>query len=244
MKGFKLKYKTYGDRSVLIEWPSEIDENILKDVLLFKNKLLKHYIKLKVEVRHAYNSILITYDTAIGNAYDEFEIIKQVYQSQIEIKNIIFTLWKIPVCYDEGFALDLDEICTTKNSSKSEIIRLHSSVIYTVYFVGFLPGFLYLGGLDSFLKFPRKSIPRLHVKKGAVAIGGNQTGVYPISSPGGWNIIGNSPINFFNSEHERPCFAQSGDKIQFYPVDLKTYHDISRLVEAGVYQLESEVIDG
>lgn len=90
---------------------------------------------------------------------------------------------------------------------------------------------------------PRKSTPRLQVAKGAVAIGGNQTGIYPNESPGGWNIIGNSPLNFFDVSKEKPCFAKAGDRVQFYSVSLKTYNNIKTLVEAGVYQLESEEVN-
>ena len=112
-----------------------------------------------------------------------------------------------------------------------------------IYFIGFLPGFLYLGGLDERLFTPRKSTPRLRIEKGAVAIGGKQTGIYPQESPGGWNIIGNSPIQFFDNSKNTPCFAKAGDKLQFYSITLKEHHDIKVLVDAGVFQLESEEID-
>src|SRR5690606_22673794 len=152
-------------------------------------------------------------------------------------------LWKIPVSYDAVFGIDLEAICLEKRISKNELIKRHSQAIYTVYFIGFLPGFLYLGGLDEVLHIARKSTPRLKIEKGAVAIGGHQTGVYPTESPGGWNIIGNSPIEFFNPKSNPPCFAEAGDKISFYPISLKEYRDIKTLSEAGVYQLESEVMN-
>lgn len=227
-----------------MEWPPEINENILQDVLNFKSRIQNQFIKSKIQVRFAYHSLLITYDFTIENINDEVLILKSLYSSKNSIKKSSFTLWKIPVCYDAEFGLDLDEISNNKKHSKSKIIALHSSPIYTVFFIGFLPGFLYLGGLDERLHYPRKSTPRLQIKKGAVAIGGFQTGIYPNESPGGWNIIGNSPISFFDASNDVPCFAKAGDKIQFVPINLKEYHDISTLVEKGVYQLESEVIDG
>ena len=138
----------------------------------------------------------------------------------------------------------MDEISIKKNLSKQKIIALHAQAIYTVYFIGFLPGFLYLGGLDPALNFPRKQIPRLQIKKGAVGIGGVQTGVYPTQSPGGWNIIGNSPISFFNASNKIPCFAKAGDKIQFYTISLKKHKEITALVKAELFQLESEVLHG
>jgi len=240
---FKLKYKGFGDRSILIEWPSEIDESTLNDVLYFKNKIEKHNIKEIVDIKSAYNSILISYNYTIGNVYSEIMTLKTLYSERVSPNNCVYKQWRIPVCYDGGFALDLEDISVQSKLSKTEIIALHSTSLYTVYFIGFLPGFLYLGGLDERLYFPRKSSPRLNVKKGAVAIGGTQTGVYPNESPGGWNIIGNSPISFFNVSKKVPCFAKPGDKIQFYAVSKLEYDNIKALVDAGVFQIESEVID-
>jgi len=240
---FQLKYKPYGERSILVEWPSEINETILNDVLNFKNKLKNQFIESKIEIKSAYNSLLITYDYTIDNINGEILDLKSLYSNKKELQKTSIKLWKIPVCYDDEFALDLEGISSQKKLSKSNIIELQSSPIYTVYFIGFLPGFLYLGGLDEKLYVPRKSTPRLQVKKGAVAIGGNQTGIYPNESPGGWNIIGNSPIVFFNASKDMPCFAKPGDKIQFIQIGMKEYKDISTLIEAGVYQMESEVIN-
>lgn len=243
MDTFQLKYKPYGERSILVEWPSEINETILNDVLNFKNKLKNQYIELRIEIKSAYNSLLITYDDTIDNINDEILDIKSLYSNKKELQKSSIKLWKIPVCYEDEFALDLDDISKQKKFLKTDIVKLHSGAIYTVFFIGFLPGFLYLGGLDEKLCTPRKSTPRLQVKKGAVAIGGNQTGIYPNESPGGWNIIGNSPIVFFDASKDMPCFAKPGDKIQFIQIGMKEYEDISTLIEAGVYQMESEVIN-
>lgn len=244
MDAFQLTYKPYGERSILVEWPPEINENILQDVLNFKLNIQNNYIKSKIQVTSAYNSILITYNTTIDNINDEVLSLKSIYSSKKHTSKSTGMLWKIPVCYDDEFALDLSELSIEIKLSKSKIIELHSDTIYTVYFIGFLPGFLYLGGLDKSLHFPRKSTPRQLIKKGAVAIGANQTGIYPNESPGGWNIIGNSPISFFDASKDMPCFAKAGDKIQFVPISVMEYQNISTLVKEGVYQIESEVIDG
>lgn len=241
---YKLTYKPYGVHSILIEWPAEIHRDILNDILCFKQIIENKYIKEEVQVKSAYNSLLVTCVLGINNIYDEISILKMEYETMNSLNKSTFRRWNIPVCYDDVFGIDLDAISRQNNISKSDIIRLHSVSIYTVYFIGFLPGFLYLGGLKNELHIPRKSTPRLAVKKGAVAIGGNQTGVYPNASPGGWNIIGNTPIDFFDVNSNPPCFAKAGDQIQFYPITINEYDDIKLLVEAGVYQLESEVIDG
>jgi len=254
LNDFKLTYKQFGECSILVEWPSKIDKKILKDVIFYKDKLENFLIEEIIEIKSAYNSILISYNFTIRNIYNEILALKRIYSSKINSFSNPATLWKIPVCYDDKFALDLEEISLEKRISKQDIIALHSDAIYTVFFIGFLPGFLYLGGLKSALYFPRKATPRLLIEKGAVAIGGNQTGVYPSQSPGGWNVIGNSPINFFDVSNpdspdsyrdmDKPCFANPGDKIQFYPITKKRHSDITTLVDAGVFQLESEVIRG
>ena len=240
MNDFKLTYKQFGERSILVEWPSKIDENILENIIFFKEKLENSMLKELIQIKLAYNSILISYNYTIDNIYDEISILKKLYFTKKPIIKYSFRQWKIPVCYDDKFALDLEDISIEKGISKQDFIALHSGTVYIVYFIGFLPGFLYLGGLNKTINFPRKATPRLLIEKGAVAIGGNQTGVYPSQSPGGWNIIGNSPINFFDVSINTPCFARTGDKIQFYPITLKKHNDITALVNAGVYQFESE----
>ena len=244
MTDFKLTYHHFSERSILMQWPQKIDKNILNDVLIFKNHLSNLNIEYILQINNAYNSILIIYKHTIDYINDEVSTLKTHYSDRVSIKKRACRHWRIPVCYDEEFGIDLDEISTTNKLSKSEIIKLHSEAIYTVFFIGFLPGFLYLGGLDKRLFFPRKNSPRFKVEKGAVAIGNEQTGIYPNSSPAGWNIIGNSPLEFFNREMEKPCFASGGDSIKFVPVDIKTYHEISKAVQNRTYHIESEVIDG
>ena len=157
-------------------------------------------------------------------------------------KGIISTIrgihWSVPVCYDPIFGIDLELVSDRKNKSVKEIIRLHTEVVYKVFFIGFLPGFLYLGGLNSKIAIPRKETPRLRVPKGAVAIGGSQTGVYPTESSGGWNIIGNSPVSFFDIDKITPCFAKTGDKISFESISFEAYTSIKEQLENNTYQLK------
>ncbi len=239
-----MKYKSFGAHSILVEWPSKIDEVILKDILNFKEKILQKFHKQNIQINHAYNSLLISYNKSNKGFNHETTLLQDLYASKDTHQKSIFKLWKIPVCYDNSFALDLELISLEKGLSKSKIIQLHSEPIYTVFFIGFLPGFLYLGGLNDQLYTPRKATPRLDIVKGAVAIGGHQTGIYPNESPGGWNIIGNSPINFFDVNKPIPCFASAGDKIKFIPVSIDEYHSIKKLVELDAYELESEVMHG
>ena len=236
---YNLQYKQYNSYSILIEWKSIIDENILHDIIRFKSCIENKYVKDKVEVINTYNSLLIIYGYTIDNVNDKVLSLKSLYFNQNEAIVVEPSLWKIPVCYDCEFAIDLNEFSVKKELSESEIIKRHSQVVYTVFFIGFLPGFLYLGGLDSTLNLDRKTTPSLNVKKGSVAIGGNQTGIYPQDSPGGWYIIGNSPIELFNRNQNPPCFIKAGDKIKFHPITISEYFEIKLKTERLAFDYKS-----
>lgn len=239
MSVYLLTYKAYGNHSILIEWPPEIDKNILSDLLNFKKSIFQKYIKVNIEIINAYNSITILYDSTIENIYNEILALKSLYQAQkitISKKKI---RWEIPVCYDRKFGLDLEEIGQFKKLTDEQVIEAHSAPIYTNYFIGFLPGFLYLGGLPKSLHMERKANPRLSISKGAVGIGGQQTGVYPSKSPGGWQIIGNSPLEFFNLNEKAPCYVNPGDEVVFKSIKLEEYYSLKEIVENGDYKPKS-----
>lgn len=244
MKSFHLTYSRFSETSILVQWPQHIAPEILNDILLFKKCLLDSCSESIVQITNAHASLLITYNFYVKDVETQIQSLKTKYESRQDMDFGTRKLWKIPVCYDLSFALDLEEISRERELSIPEIIGLHSEQTYKVYFIGFLPGFLYLGGLDKRLYIPRKISPRQHIEKGAVAIGGGQTGIYPNASPGGWNIIGNSPISFFDPKLDEPCFASAGDSIQFVSVNQDTYNEILSDVKNGTYKIESEVIDG
>jgi inhibitor of KinA len=236
---YELQYKRYSERAILIEWPSKIDENILHDLLSFKKSILSFYDKLIIEVISSYNSLLIYYEFTIENSYSEVLKLKSLYSKDFKTVESKNRLWKIPVCYATALAQDLEVFAKDKSLTIEEIIRLHTTPLYTVYFIGFLPGFLYLGGLDDQLHNARKTTPSMHVKKGAVAIGGNQTGIYPVDSPGGWHVIGMCPVDFFNPKTENCCFVSPGDKIQFISIEENKYNEIRTKVKNKNYTPES-----
>ncbi len=244
MTDFKLTYHRFSERSILVQWPQKIDKSILDDVLIFKRHLQNLDTKQILQINNAYNSILIIYLTTIENINDSFLMLKKEYSVRQKLLNSENRHWKIPVCYDQEFGLDLIEISEEKDISISQLIQLHSEAIYTVYFIGFLPGFLYLGGLDELLYFPRKKSPRQRIEKGAVAIGGSQTGIYPNASPAGWNVIGNSPLEFFNIKSEQPCFAQAGDTVQFIKIEIKEHAKISESIKKGDFKMENSSAHG
>lgn len=129
----------------------------------------------------------------------------------------------IPVCYEPEFGFDLKTLSKAKKLSVNQVIELHTGQTYRVYMLGFLPGFAYMGIIDERIAAPRLSTPRKHVITGSVGIAGNQTGIYPLDSPGGWNIIGRTPVNLFDSSAEKPALFQPGDEVKFYAITKETF---------------------
>lgn len=239
-----MTYKPYGESAILIEWPQLISKEILKDIRFFVSEIERENSENILELNFVYCSLLIIYNSK-NSCYCKIKhTLKSLYdnESVISVKSQK-TLWHIPVCYNEEFGIDLAYLSSEKKLTVEKIISLHSSVDYTVYGIGFLPGFLYLGGLSEKLYFPRRNFPRLAVPKGAVAIGGNQTGIYPQNSPGGWHIIGNTPISLFDVNKETPCVITPGDEIRFNPITKEEFELIKIAQEAGNYKLQRVIND-
>jgi inhibitor of KinA len=233
----KLTYTQFGEQAILIEWKSILDETILADILDFKRKIVSEQNIDFLDIIQGYNSLTILYKNEIFDFKREVDFLKSVYISTLKKGEQKFYQWEIPVCYDLKFGIDLEEISKEKKLTIQKIVELHLEAIYRIYFIGFLPGFLYLGGLNEQLFMDRKSNPRLQVTKGAVGIGGKQTGVYPNNSAGGWNIIGNTPIDFFDIKKENPCFAKAGDAIKFKAISLDEFYLINEEIKENTYQL-------
>lgn len=237
---YDLNYKAFGDQAILIEWPARINTSILKDIIAFKAKITSE-IEDIIELITGYNSITIKYNNAVEDFQKAIVGLRILYAKPNVDYEFESVTWEIPVCYNPIFGIDLETLSKQRKISVKEIIQLHSAKPYTVYFIGFLPGFLYLGGLDSKLHIDRKANPRLNVSEGSVAIGGQQTGIYPNDSSGGWHIIGKTPVSFFNIDNEQPCFAKTGDKIKFLPVDYNEYLEIEESVKENGYKIKTIV---
>ncbi len=236
----KITYKPYGERAVLIEWTQKIDLSILNDMRSFSERIKALNHKSIQDINFSYCSLLVELKSS-NIPYKEIKsILKKTYYSLSNSNSEkLKKRWYIPVCYDKSFGLDLDLFATKNNCSIEKIIETHSSVNYTVYGIGFLPGFLYLGGLPEELHFLRKENPRAKIDKGSVAIGGEQTGIYPQTSPGGWQIIGKTPIDLFDARRKNPCEISPGDEIKFMPISLESFNKIK---ESTPYQLKNETI--
>ncbi|WP_108669155.1 5-oxoprolinase subunit PxpB [Peribacillus acanthi] len=176
-----------------------------------------------VELVPAYNTITVYYNPFIMKGDSPFSTVTKLLCNMINTMNSSLQLnnryFEIPVCYENDFGLDLQLLAESKKISINEIIHLHSQVIYDVIFIGFSPGFPFLSGLDQQLHSPRKTSPRIKVPQGSVGVAGNQTGIYPLDSPGGWQIIGRTPIRLFDIHQQpSPTLLKAGDQVKFYPI--------------------------
>lgn len=244
MNSPKINIKSFGIHSVLIEWPNEVSELILDKILHFERFLNKEVFTNKEwELVPSYNSLLIINRTKKID-FEKFSFnINQWYVQLKETPKPDRYLWRLPVSYDLEFGIDLEMVANQLHKTKEEIIALHTRATYTVFGIGFLPGFMYLGGINKELEIPRKAEPRSKVVKGAVGIAGKQTGIYPQESPGGWNIIGNCAVPIFDASKENPCFVSVGDNIEFYEIS-KAEHDLNKIeAEVGIYKPEKIIMD-
>ena len=201
-----------------------------KIIALFHQLANTNIIGVK-DIVPAYTTITIVYDIAAVIKFTN--VAAHTYLSEQIEKAIGECDWKnesstseisIPVCYDTSLGIDLPEMSRQKNIPVEEIISIHTSATYNVYMLGFLPGFAYMGIVDDKIATPRLSKPRTNVPAGSVGIAGNQTGIYPLDSPGGWNIIGQTPLQMFDAKKEKPCLVKPGDRIKFIPISLDEFH--------------------
>ncbi len=185
---------------------------------------------LIVELLPAYQSLLVVFDPLLltpSDAKNQLASLLAQFQPDQE-STAAERLLKIPVCYDEEFALDADRLISYAKLSYKQIVRLHSETTYRVYALGFAPGFAYLGDVDPRIAAPRLATPRALTPKGSLAIADRQTAIYPADSPGGWNILGRSPLDFFDPDSPIPVKLRTGDQIQFQPIDRTLYSELQR----------------
>ena len=203
-----LKIMPAGDRGMVAEFGNVISIQINDQVQQLKKCLSNEQIQGVLELQPTFRSLMIYYDP-LKISYEELEKRVRILGSAETLKNHKKKrILKIPCCYGARFGLDLRDMEKHTGLDRDEIIAIHSSVDYRIYMMGFLPGFVYLGGLDSRIEMPRLSTPRVKIPAGAVGIGGNQTGVYPVASPGGWRLIGGTPVEFYDAGRQEPILCR------------------------------------
>ena len=227
MKANLIKYFIFNENSILISYDHQIDSELVYTISNNKINIEKHIKGCIIEIVQSINSLLIIFDKNKVTANELISELKKIENTENDYLRSN-KIWQIPVCYDTKYAVDLESLANDKQLSPSEIIDAHKSRVYDVLSMGFLPGFMYLGFTHEHLHCERKQTPSLDIKKGSIGIALNQTCIYPQDSPGGWHIIGISPIDFFDLGSKTPCFAKPGDKIKFIEISSKQYQKMKK----------------
>lgn len=210
------------ESALTIDFGNRIDEATNDRVLqLFAQ--LRHRFSFVNDLVPAYSSLTVHYNVSDLHTTGKtaFETVQEMLLPFLASSGTVTQpnrRLKVPVCYAKPHAPDLEEMAAQKNISIETLVQLHTSKTYRVYMIGFLPGFAYMGKVDEILATPRRTQPRTHVPEGSVGIAGEQTGIYPLVSPGGWNIIGRTPLKLFSAGSDEPVFFQPGDEVQFYSI--------------------------
>ena len=231
-----IRILTAGDSSILIEFGKEISPEINQKIAATVQLIKDQQIEGVVDVIPAFCSLLINYDPRVV-LYDQIcERMKGLANMDAKTGAGSKRIFEIPVCYGGKYGPDIDTIADNAGLSVEEVIKIHSSKDYLIYMLGFLPGFCYLGGLDERIHTPRLANPRIKIPAGSVGIGGSQTGIYPLDSPGGWQLMGMTPVKTYNPARETPILVQAGDYIRFVSISEQEYARIKELAERGEYQ--------
>lgn len=221
------RYRIAGDRGLLVEYGDCIDLAINRKVRSMAVLLDQSSPNGIIEVIPTYRSLLIIYDPAETEPETIQTGLETLEGRLADIEIPPPKTVDIPVCYGGEFGSDIGFVAESHDLTEDEVIGIHSATEYPIYMIGFTPGFPFLGGLSEKLHTPRLESPRTHVPAGSVGIANNQTGIYPVASPGGWQLIGQTPLNLFDPTRKNPFLYNTGDRIRFVPISVETYRQMS-----------------
>ena len=226
------------ENAISLEFGDDINELLLEKITRINQCIKQKPFAGLLSTIPAYNTLTLYFnfddlmnDVSVKGATCLEKILAYVEAINVETKNNQSTqnqIIQIPVCYDYTFGYDLEELSLFHQLKREEIIEIHSSAVYTVFMIGFVPGFPYLGGLSERLTSPRKQNPRPAIPAGSVGIAGQQTGIYPLETPGGWQIIGRTPLKLFDVNKKQPSLLKAGEKIKFESISLNEFEDIAK----------------
>jgi KipI family sensor histidine kinase inhibitor len=214
-----------GDRGLLLEFGDEISFEVNEKVRRMALAIQAEAIDGIIETVPTYRSLLILYNPLFLSIEELRERLRRLEEGLKQTRFQDPKLTRVPVAYGGPFGPDLEPVAKSLEISPEEVIRLHCSKPYFIYMIGFMPGFPYMGELPEALVTPRLKTPRLTVPAGSVAIAQRQTGIYSMESPGGWQILGRTPVRLFDPEKEPPALLRMGDLVQFFPISEREFHD-------------------
>lgn len=223
-----------GDSALVVQFGDVISEKIHRQVRAFAEYVEAHPFYGFVEQAPAYTTVTIYYNpwlTSLKGKVNPYETVVELVEEMLKklttsAKAVKKNIIEIPVCYGGDLGPDLPFVAEQAGLTIEEVVALHAAPKYLVYMIGFAPGFPYLGGLDRRIAAPRKATPRPRIPAGSVGIAGQQTGVYPMETPGGWQLIGRTPFQLFNANREDPSLLQMGEYVQFVPISQEEFHSL------------------
>lgn len=234
-----------GEGGIVVELGDAIDPGLNARVRRLARELADRLHGRVLEVVPTYRSLLVVHDPLReprpALVRDIEALARTVGEAQADgLERIV----RIPVCYGGAHGPDLEAVAAHAGLPPAQVVSLHAAPVYRVYMLGFLPGFPYLGGLDRRIACPRLDSPRTRIPPGSVGIGGEQTGIYPVESPGGWRLLGRTPLRLFDPAARRPFLLGAGDGIRFVPVDESAFAELSGRAAAGGLAPETEGAGG
>jgi inhibitor of KinA len=217
-----------GDQALLVEFGTEINSFLNQRVHATARNLTAKKLPGIGETISSYCSLLIYYDPFVLSFAQVSSWVEELLGQEVALEEPSPTVKKIPVLYGRAWGPDLSFVAKHNSLSIEEVVELHTRETYRVYVVGFSPGFAAMGTVPEKIQAPRLSSPRTKVPAGSVGIGGIQTGIYAVESPGGWQLIGRTPLKLFDLHRRPPSFFQAGDYARFYPIGENEFHKIAR----------------
>lgn len=234
----KVRVVAAGDSAILILFKQEISEEVNRAISATVQLIKMQQIEGIVDMIPAYASLLVEYNPLVIRYEELYKRLHSIVKMDTQVESLEKKIWEIPVCYGGEFGPDLNFVAENSGYSVEEVIERHSRDAYLIYMLGFLPGFTYLGGLEEKLHTKRLDNPRLCIPAGSVGIGGSQTGVYPVDSPGGWRLIGKTPVKMYDPTKPDPILTRAGEYIRFCPISLKEYREIEEAVAKDEYEVK------
>ena len=226
------KISPLGDQGLLLDWGGGLDPVVHQQVQSCWQRLVALHLPGVLDLIPAYSSLAILWDSVfLMKTYPQqlpFELVKAwilpvLVEEMRHTKAVSTRTVEVPVCFESPYALDLEELAEQKQLSPSAFVERFCAQVYQVYLLGFLPGFAYMGTVEPELASPRRAVPRALIPAGSVGIAGAQTGIYPLDSPGGWQVIGRTPWRMFLPEQEPPVRLRGGDEVRFYAIGAAEY---------------------
>ena len=219
-----------GDRAISIDFGQVIDPTINRHIRQTIERIKALQLEGIIELVPTYCALLVEYDAMLYSYSEICNIIEPTLEEGMtNTTNELVTVAEVPTVYGGEFGPDLSFVASHNHLSEDEVISIHSGTDYLVYMLGFIPGFTYLGGMDPRIATPRLSSPRTLIPAGSVGIAGEQTGTYPSDSPGGWQIIGRTPVTMYDMSKAQAALLKAGDYVRYVPIDESEFHRIKAL---------------